>query len=168
MGATLAVLVAVWSSLTLTLAVATLTARVWWLLRGLRLVDVGVRVVGVTLAATLAATARTLWWARAALVEPWSPGTLVGRVLGAEHRVAVGSGHVSRLVALLALHDVELDLLTFAHALLVLLRVVFDDGALVNEYVLLVVLTIDETVAVLDVEPFYGTGYFGGYDFLLD
>ena len=85
---------------------------------------------------------------------------LVGGVVGADDGPALRPRHIRRLVALVALHDVELDALLLAHALLVLVGVVARDGALVDEDVLVRVVAVDEAVAVLHVEPLHYARYF--------
>ena len=80
---------------------------------------------------------------------------LVGGVLAALDRLAARPRDVGRLGALLAGDDVELDLLAVADAAQVLARVVARDRRLVDEHVLLGVVTLDEAVAVLDVEPLH-------------
>jgi len=108
-----------------------------------RLVLVGLAVAACVLAvrALSPAVAHVAWLA------------FVGRVVAANDWFAGRACHVGGLVALLALHDVELDALVLAYALLVLVGVVLDDGGLVDEDVLVGVVAVDEAVAVLDVEP---------------
>uniref|UniRef100_A0A182UYG1 Uncharacterized protein n=1 Tax=Anopheles merus TaxID=30066 RepID=A0A182UYG1_ANOME len=84
---------------------------------------------------------------------------LLRRVLAALHRLALRPGHVGRLVALLADHHVELDLLAVADRPDRLLWVVARDRRLVHEHVLLRVAPVDETVAALHVEPFHHAGH---------
>jgi hypothetical protein len=108
-----------------------------------RLVLIGLAVAACVLAvrALSPAVAHVAWLA------------FVGCIVAANDRIAGRACHVGGLVALLALHDVELDSLVLAYALLVLVGVVLDDGGLVNEDVLVGVVAVDEAVAVLDVEP---------------
>ena len=47
--------------------------------------------------------------------EPRLALFLLGGVFGADYRLTTGTGHVRRLVALLALDYIELDLLRLAH-----------------------------------------------------
>ena len=42
--------------------------------------------------------------------------------------------------------------------------IVLGDGRLVNEDVLLSVMAVNEAIAALNVEPFYSSGYLGGWD----
>lgn len=86
---------------------------------------------------------------------------LVGGVRAASHRFAERRGDIGRLVALLADDDVEFDNLTVAHGTHGLLRVVAYDGRLMDEHVLVRVVTVDEAVAVLNVEPFHHTDDLG-------
>ncbi len=67
---------------------------------------------------------------------------LVRRVIGADDGRALRPRHVRGLEALLALDNVEFDLLILAHAALRLARVVLRDRRLVNENVLVGVLSI--------------------------
>ena len=87
--------------------------------------------------------------------------SFVGCVLGANNWLAIGSSHVGRLVALLALNDVKFDFLILSDALLVLFRIVFDDCTLMDEDVFVRVITVDESVAIFDIEPLDYTRYFG-------
>lgn len=86
---------------------------------------------------------------------------LIGRIRAAANGLAEGRGDVGRLVALLADDHVELDHLSVAHGTHGLLRVVAHDGCLVHKHVLVCVVTVDEAVAVLHVEPFHGTDDLG-------
>jgi hypothetical protein len=85
---------------------------------------------------------------------------LVWRILRAGDRCARWSGHVGGLEALLALHNIKLNLLILTQAALGLVRIVLDYGGLMHKDVLVGVVTIDETVTVLDVEPLNNTSYF--------
>jgi len=82
---------------------------------------------------------------------------LVGGILAALDRLAVRTSHVGRLRALLAGYNVELDLLSVADAAQVLAWVVARNRCLVDKHVLLGVVAVDETVAVLHVEPLHRT-----------
>ena len=87
---------------------------------------------------------------------PWLNAVAsVRRVFAALHWLTAGPRHVSRLGALVAGDDVELDLFAVADAAQVLARVVASDGRLVDEYVLLGVVAVDKAVAVLHVEPLH-------------
>lgn len=72
--------------------------------------------------------------------------------------LALRTRHVRRLHALVAHHDVKLDVLAIAHGPHEFLRVVADDGGLVHEDVLLCVDAVDEPVAALHVEPLDDAG----------
>ena len=77
--------------------------------------------------------------ATAILSESWL--SLVSRIVGAFDRLAVRTRHIGRLVALLAFDDIEHDTLVLAKTLLVFVRVIFDDGTLVNKNVLFGLIT---------------------------
>ncbi len=100
---------------------------------------------------------------RCAIVAAATILLLVRGVLGAGDRATVRSGHIGRLEALLTLDDVEFDPFILTQAALRLARIVLGDRGLVNEHVLVVVVTVDETVAVLDVEPLDNASYLGDY-----
>jgi hypothetical protein len=85
---------------------------------------------------------------------------LVGRVLRAHDRPALRPGHIRRFEPFLSLDNVELDFLVLAETALGLARVVLGDGRLVHKHILVVVVAVDEAVAVLDVEPLHHAGYF--------
>jgi hypothetical protein len=77
---------------------------------------------------------------------------------------ALGAADVARLVALLADDDVEFDDFSVADRANGLLRVVLEDGSLVDKDVLLGVVAVDEAVAGLDVKPLHGASNFAGDD----
>lgn len=95
-----------------------------------------------------------------------APASAVGGVGRALDGRALGAGDVGRLVALLADDDVELDDFAVADRAHGLLGVVLLDGRLVDEHVLLGVVTVDEAVTALDVEPLDRAGDLGGDDLL--
>lgn len=64
-------------------------------------------------------------------------------------------------------NDVELDDLAISHATHGLSRVVLNDGRLMDEYIFLGIISINETVATLDIEPFHSSGHFVSDDHLL-
>jgi hypothetical protein len=106
---------------------------------------------GATLATTIVLSAWTERRATTACAE--TSATLVRRVLGADDGRALRPRHIRRLVALLALDNVELELLVLAHAALRLVRVVLDNRAAVNEHVLVgVVPTLIETYKKKNIE----------------
>jgi len=90
--------------------------------------------------------------------------TLVGGVGGAFDRAPVGSGHVGGFISLFADDNVKLDEFAVSDATDGLLRVVPDDGGLVDKDVLFGVVAVDETVAGFYVEPLNGAGHFLGND----
>ena len=81
--------------------------------------------------------------------------TSVGGVLAALDRLSARPAHIRRLRALVAGHKVELDLLAVTDAAQVLVRIVARDRRLVDEYVLLGVVAVDEAVAILHIEPLH-------------
>merc|ERR1719220_234059 len=78
---------------------------------------------------------------------------------------------VGSLVALLSDHNVKLNNLAIADRPDSFLRVVLDDGSLVNKDIFLGVVPVDESISRLDVEPFHRAAHLGGdhllYRFLL-
>ena len=88
----------------------------------------------------------------------------VCRVRRSFDRYSFGSGNVGRFVSLFADDDVEFHDLAVAHRPDGLFGVIFDDGGLVDEDILFRVVSVDEAVAGLDVEPLDGAGDFGGDD----
>jgi hypothetical protein len=66
----------------------------------------------------------------------------------------------------LTLHDVELDFFLVAQAAQILVRVVFRNCRLMHEDIFVGIRAIDETIAVLDIEPFHFTFHARGQHFL--
>merc|ERR1719458_2507946 len=87
----------------------------------------------------------------------------VGRSL---YRGSLGPGHVASLIPLLSDYNVKLNHLSVSDRSHCLLRVVLDDGGLMDEDIFLRIIPIDETVTRLDVEPFHGSRDLGGYHLL--
>jgi hypothetical protein len=69
---------------------------------------------------------------------------------------------VGSLVALLPDHNVKLNNLAIADRPDGFLRVVLDDGSLVNKDIFLGVISVDESISRLDVEPFHRAAHLGG------
>jgi hypothetical protein len=93
--------------------------------------------------------------------------TTVGRVGRTADWFAVRTGHIRRFVTLLADDDAELHDFTVANRTDGFLRVVLDDGRLVHEHILLGVISIDEAITALNIEPFHSSSDFTGDHFLL-
>lgn len=74
------------------------------------------------------------------------------------------SSYVGCFIALIAQNYVEFYNLTVADRTNCFLWIVLNNGSLMNEYILFRVIAIDETIAALYIEPFYGSGYFFGCD----
>lgn len=104
----------------------------------------------------------------AASSESLTSWLLLSSVLRANYWLAVWTGYIRCLVALLSLNNVELDLFTLANTLLVLVWVVLGNGALVDKDILVAVISGNESITVLDVEPLDGTRNFGGQKFSFD
>ena len=80
--------------------------------------------------------------------------SLVRRVLATLHLGSFGAGDIGSFGhAFLALNDVEQDFLAVANGAKVLVPVVLCDRRLVDEHVFFGIVTIDEAIAVSNVEP---------------
>jgi hypothetical protein len=87
--------------------------------------------------------------------------------LAALDRLTARTGHVRCFGSLLSFDHIEFDFFFVAQTSQILVRVVLGDCRLMYENILVGVQTIDETVSVLDVEPFDLAFHAGGEDFLL-
>lgn len=90
-------------------------------------VSISLLTTALTALSVTRASSEASLWSTGAGTEA-SATVAVSGVLGALNWLAVRTGHIGRLEALLALHDVELDLLSLSNALFVLLRVVLYHG----------------------------------------
>lgn len=93
---------------------------------------------------------------------------LVGRILASLNLGPFGTGYIRRLShALFALNNVKLNFLSIADRSQVLFLVVVGNCSLVDEYVLLGIVSVNKSVSISYVEPFDDTMYALGYYSLL-
>ena len=88
----------------------------------------------------------------------------ISRVGRSDDRYSFRSGNVCCFGTVFPSKNVKFDDLAFAERLDGFFGVVFDDCRLVNEYISLGVVSVDESVAVLDIEPLDGSRDFEGDD----
>lgn len=73
--------------------------------------------------------------------------------------MSVGASDVSSLVTFLSLDNIENNFFAVAHRSEEFFRVVLDDGSLMNENVLIGIVSMNEAIAVANVEPLDLAGY---------
>jgi hypothetical protein len=71
----------------------------------------------------------------------------------------VWTSYISSLVTFLALDNVKFYFFCFTNAFLVFVWVVLWNGALVNEYVFICIISCNETITIFDIEPLDCTSY---------
>jgi len=85
---------------------------------------------------------------------------LVSSVFRTNDCITVWTSYISSFVTFLSLDNVEFNFFCFTDAFLVFVRVVLWNGALVNEYVFICVISCNETITIFDIEPLDCTSYF--------
>lgn len=105
-----------------------------------------------TISPASSATARSFSAAATAFIER----TTIRRVLTAFYFITFWTGDIGGFShTFLTLDNVKEHFFAVANAAQVLVLVIFSDGGLMDEHVVVGVVAVDETVAVADVEPFY-------------
>lgn len=85
--------------------------------------------------------------------------SFVSRIRTATNWFAFRSSYVGSFISLLTDNDIELNDFPIADGTNCLSWIIHDDGGLMYKYILFRVITIDETVAALYIEPFHGSAH---------
>jgi len=80
------------------------------------------------------------------------------------HRFTVWPRHFGRFQTLLAFDDIEFNHFFITYTSQVFLGVVLHNSSLVDKYVFLGVISVNETVTITDIEPFHRASDFCSYD----
>jgi hypothetical protein len=92
--------------------------------------------------------------------------TTVGSVLAALHCGSFWSSDICSLVTLFSFYDVKLYNFAISDASEIFPGVVLDDCSLMDKNIFFGVISVNEAISALDVEPFYTAGDFSCDDFL--
>lgn len=88
--------------------------------------------------------------------------TLIGRIRWPLYRFAIWSGHIGRFVSLFANYHIKFDDFSVAHRAYGLFWIISCNCRLMHKHILQWIVTIDESISALNIEPLYGSSYLGG------
>lgn len=96
---------------------------------------------------------------------PETTATFVSSIWWSLNGFTIWTGDIRCFAAFFSSYDVKFYKFTIANWTNCFFWIVLNDGRLMNEDVLLVVITIDKSVAAFNIEPFDCTTNFGSYKF---